>query len=181
MLVALLAGAAGAHLVVAMLVLARRRPGYSHIKHTISELGERGAPDERLVGFGVFLPVGALALAAAYLLYPAHTPIAALALCIAIGYVGAALFPCDPGSPTVGSARQGVHNLAGAVEYIGGAFALIVTAESLGETFKYLGFAVLAATAVLSLVPTSAVRGLVQRCAELCLFGGLAWATWLAG
>ena len=34
------------------------RPGYSHVSHTISELGELGAPRSRLVSFGVFLPFG---------------------------------------------------------------------------------------------------------------------------
>lgn len=171
---------AAAYLAGALVVLARRKPGYSHIKHTISELGERGAPDERLVAVGVFLPVGLAMLGVAFLSYPAHAPLAALAACIAVGYGGAAIFPCDPGSPTVGSARQGAHNLAGAVEYIGGGFALITIAETYGDAFKLLGFAVLAATAVLSLAPANPVRGLVQRVAELCLFGGLAWAAWLA-
>lgn len=40
----------------------RRRMGYSHLRHTISELGEQGAADMQRVSWGLFFPVG-LALA----------------------------------------------------------------------------------------------------------------------
>jgi hypothetical protein len=172
---------AAAYLSIALILLAPRKAGYSHLRHTISEIGEAGARDQRFVAFGVFLPVGLLLLAVAWIVRPSSLPVAALALCIAVGYLGAALFPCDPGSPLSGSTRQAMHNLAGAVEYIGGGFALMTIARDSGQPFKLAGFIVLAATVGLSIVPAGAARGIIQRIAETCLFGGLALAAWQAG
>lgn len=172
---------AAIYLFVALLVLAPRKPGYSHIRHSISELGEIGAPDQRLVAFGLFFPVGLLLLLVAYLIRAASPTAAALALCIAIGYIGAALFPCDPGSPLVGTARQGFHNLAGAVEYVGGGFALLTLAGTYGQPFKTAGFVVLGTAIALSVLPAHSVRGIIQRIAEASLFGGLALIVWRAG
>lgn len=168
---------AALYLFVALIVLAPRKSGYSHIRHSISEIGEAGAPDQRFVAFGLFLPVGLALLLVAWLLRPALPAATALALCIAIGYLGAAAFPCDPGSPLSGTARQALHNLAGGVEYIGGGFAFMAISGTLGQPFKLAGFIVLGAAVAISVVPGH-VRGLVQRIAEVCLFGGLAWAAW---
>lgn len=62
-----LAGLAAGYLALMISGLARRKPGYRHLVHTISELGEVSAPDQRFVAFAVFLPVG-LALLHAILL-----------------------------------------------------------------------------------------------------------------
>jgi hypothetical protein len=169
---------AALYLFVALIALAPRKPGYSQIRHSISEIGESGAPDQRFVAFGLFLPVGLALLLVAWLLRPALPAAAALALCIAIGYLGAAAFPCDPGSPLSGTLRQGLHNLAGGVEYIGGGFALMALSGALGQPLELAGFVVLGAAVAISLVPSNPVRGLIQRIAEVCLFGGLAWAAW---
>lgn len=196
--VSLLAGtiaiAAAAWLLMGVLVLAPKKPGYRHWRHTISELGEVGAPHQRLTAFGVFLPVAALMLAAALLLLPDSGQAAALALCIAVGYAVAAVFPCDPGSPVSGTARQGMHNLGGAVEYIGGGLALLALAAAeragsaggegapghwagvAGMVFTAAGIAVLATAGALTVLPSAYARGAVQRVGELCLFGGVAWA-----
>lgn len=174
------AAIAALYLCAGMLALAPRKPGYSHIRHTISELGETGARDQRLVAFGVFLPVGLLLPVVAGLAYADSLAVAALASCIAVGYIGAALFSCDPGSPVSGSARQALHNLAGAVEYIGGGFALTAIARDFGQPFQVAGFVVLAAAIALTVLPSASVRGGIQRVAELCLFGGLAFALWRA-
>ena len=168
---------ASTYLLAGLIALAPRKAGYSHIKHSISELGEIGAPDQRLVALGIFLPIGLMLLLIAIALRP-DRPAAALALCVAVGYVGAAAFPCDPGSPLFGSARQLFHNIAGAVEYAGGGFALMTVAEHHGQPFRAAGFVVLGVTIALSLLPTDSVRGLVQRLAETCLFAGLALAAW---
>lgn len=172
---------AAAYLLVGLLVLAPRKSGYSHLRHTISEIGETGARDQRLVALGLFLPVGLLMLMVAALERTAAPAVAALALCIAVGYVGAALFPCDPGSPMSGSARQGIHNLAGAVQYIGGGFALMTIAADAGQPFRAAGFIVLAAAVGLSVLPPGPGRGLLQRAAEACLFGCLGLAAWQLG
>lgn len=160
---------------VSLLFLATRKPGYSHLRHTISELGEVGAPDQRLVAFGVFLPIGALLLVAAFLMRFSE-PRSLLALCIGVGYVVATFFPCDPGSPVTGTTRQSVHNLGGAVEYIGGAFALWKISEHLGQPFQIAAFIVGAAAILLSVPEVGPLRGLIQRLAEACLFGGLLWS-----
>lgn len=164
------------YLFAALLVLGARKPGYRHLRHTISELGETGAPQARLVAMGVFLPIGIVMLMVAWLVRTFETETLALALCLAIGYLAAALFPCDAGSPMSGSWRQAAHNLGGAVEYIGGAFALMGIAAHAGDPFRTLGIVVLGAAIPISLPPLAGVRGLVQRIAELCLFGGLALA-----
>lgn len=169
------------YLFATLFVLAPRKVGYSHIRHTISEIGEIGASDQRFVAFGLFLPLGLLLLIIAWLAHPTSPPVAALALCIAVGYIGAALFPCDPGSPLFGSTRQAFHNLAGAVEYIGGGFALMTIAMDLGQPFKFAGFIVLGTAIGLSILPPHAGRGIVQRIAEVCLFGCLGLAVWQIG
>lgn len=172
---------AATYLFASLMALAPRKAGYSHIKHSISEIGEIGAPNQRFVAFGLFLPIGLVLLLVAYLVRSASPPAAALALFIAIGYIGAAAFPCDPGSPLFGTVRQALHNLAGAVEYAGGGFALMKLAESFDQPFKAAGFAVLGTAIALSVLPSSSVRGIIQRIAEICLFGGLALAIWRVG
>jgi hypothetical protein len=170
---------AALYLFAFLVFLGYRTPGYSHVRHTISELGEIGAPYARLVAVGVFAPVGASVLLAAYLTRSTAPDPALLALCISVGYLVAAMFPCDPGSPVSGSSRQAIHNLGGAVEYIGGAFALVRIAKHVGQPFEAAGLIVFGAAIAISLAPLSAVRGLIQRVAEVCLFGGLALALWL--
>ena len=169
----LLALAATVALVAGTIAFARERPGYRHAIHTISELGERGARREKAVALWFFLPVGLLCLGVAALLLPAHTLTAALAGCLAAGYLIAAAFPCDPGSPLSGTPRQAVHNLGGGIEYVGGGFALIAMAEASGPAFRWAGYAVLVAAGAIFFMPPGSPRGLVQRVAEAALFGGL--------
>lgn len=168
------------YLALALFVLGPRKPGYSHIVHTISELGEVGAPHARAVAWLVFLPIGLLQwLVAAW--HVSNAPAVALvAACIGTGYVVAAVFPCDPGSPVSGSWRQGLHNLGGGVEYVGGGFAFLKAAEHYGGGFAWLGYAILVVAVALTMLPQASVRGLVQRIGELALFGGLAALVWLA-
>lgn len=178
MLTIVLTAIAAFYLFTSLLVLAPKKAGYSHLKHTISEIGEIGAPQQPFVAYGLFLPIGLLLLLVAYLVQSTSTPSAALALCIALGYLVAAAFPCDPGSPVSGTARQAMHNLGGAVEYIGGGFVLMILAQSFGQPFKVAGFVVLSSAIALSVVPSTSVRGMLQRAAEACLFAGLALAAW---
>lgn len=171
----LLACCIGIYLAVGVYGLGRRRVGFSYWRHTISELGERGASDGRLASWGLFLPIG-VALAALWLLHRHSAPeAAALAAVIAVGYLGAAAFPCDPGSPSSGSISQTLHNLAGGVEYVGGVLCLLSLRR---ETPIFLGLAAAVAVVIplLSLPIGIPVRGAVQRVAEVCLFGGLVLA-----
>ncbi len=168
---------ASIYLLVSILFSASRKPGYSHASQTISELAEYGSDHTRQVSLLVFLPVGILLSVVAWFLHSAHPPIAALALSIAVGYGLSAVFPCDPGSPLTGSVRQAIHNLAGGIEYVGGAFSLLWISESAGPEFRVAGIAVAASAILLSF--ESSVRGIIQRIAETCLFAGLVAALWM--
>ncbi|MBD2755625.1 DUF998 domain-containing protein [Spirosoma validum] len=151
-----------------------RKPGYNHLNRTISELGEIGSPITRPVNYGLFLFVGVLLWVVAAL--TDENAVAGLAVCVGTGYVVAAFFPCDTGSPLSGSGRQQIHNLGGAVEYIGGAYFL----GQFSTTFTLFGYdpfsvaagSVLAGALLLS-IPDLPFRGLVQRVIEAILFGSL--------
>ena len=174
---------------------ASRTPGYSHRRHTISELGEIRGPHSRLVGMGLFLPVGLCCLTLArWFAEPAHPSdlsrgASTLAISLAVGYLVAAFFPCDPGSPLQGSWRQGVHNLGGGVEYVGGASGLWVIGGSLraGTTESALGTAFIvgaclvgASVVALSTPALFRWRGAIQRIAELVLFVALVVVAYLS-
>ncbi len=73
-----------------------------------------------------------------------------------------------------------MHNLRGAIEYLGGGFALLRISGHFGQPFKAMGFIMLGATLLISLPAFSSVRGMGQRFAELSLFGGVALAIRLA-
>lgn len=172
-------------LAVAIAVFGLLREDYSHVRNTISELGEFGGAHSAAVSWGVFLPVGLAVLAVAVLVLrqaDGARRFAAAGLCaaIAVGYLVAAAFPCDPGSPLSGTARQSVHNLGGAIEYIGGAVALAALAwraPRFGRSFG-LAAALVAATAIgLSVPEWFDVRGLIQRIGEAALFSGLILVT----
>ena len=101
-----------------------KKTGYSNIRHTISELGETGSAYEKQAGFGLFLPTGILLAVISYLAKD-NINAMGLALSLAAGYVAAAFFPCDPGSPSSGTWKQQVHNLGGFIEYAGSIFFII--------------------------------------------------------
>ena len=162
---------ASVYLGVSTAIFAHRKPGYSHARHTISELAEYGSEYTRHVSLGVFLPVAVFLGIVAWHLRVTDPPVATLALSVAIGYGLGALFPCDPGSPLTGSVRQAFHNLGGGIQYIGGAIALMWIGESAGPGFYVTGLLVGIAAIILSF--ESPVRGFVQRIAESCLFLGL--------
>lgn len=179
---------------IPLLHYSRRRPGYSHLRDTISELGEFGAPDARAVARAWFAPTGlavwAFVAALAQALPPDDAVRRGLALFAGLGagYLGAALFPCDPGAPFGGSLRNHLHNLFGAIGYLGGAAGLIALGEAfaghaafggIAEATRLLGMGVF--FGILPLSFPSPVRGLVQRLMEAALFGwiALACAAWM--
>lgn len=168
---------AAIYLLILLIVLARRKPGYRHAIHSISELGEVGAPQQRFVAFGLFLPVGVACLSVGYLLLARNESAAMLATAIGVGYVVAAFFPCDPGSPVFGTLRQTIHNIGGGIEYGGGAIALMKLAEEFEQPFRAGGFVVLAVLLGLTVLPPSAPRGAIQRVGEALLFGLLVYAS----
>ncbi|MCF8506697.1 MAG: DUF998 domain-containing protein [Caulobacter sp.] len=116
----------GAGLLVLMTVAgAAAWPGYSHVSQYISELGATGAPHGRLVSLGGFLPIGVLLMTFAVLaaLIPPRGVLKTLG-CIglflfALGYLGAAFFPCDFGCrPETPSRSQVMHMAFGLAGYI---------------------------------------------------------------
>lgn len=168
-------------LVASVVVAAAARPDYSHVRDTISQLGESGASYGRLVSYAVFLPVGAIMSIVAWLAVSLDRDVALLALCLAIGYLGAASFRCDPGAPSRGSFRQSVHNACGRVQYLGGAYALYRIAVQHGPLTAAPAIVVVLVSAV-TLVPGQwRVRGLIQRIAELTLFVSLSLSLWRSG
>ena len=166
------------YLTIGIIYFGLRKTNYSAIRHTISELGESGARDEKLVGYGLFLPVGFFLLLFAFA--ATGTILKGLSACLAAGYIIAALFPCDAGSPAGGSTKQYIHNLGGFIEYAGSAFFLIRASENDMQLFfiniKIFAFIVIAGMITISF--SSSVRGLVQRIVEILLFGSLTGITW---
>lgn len=161
-----------AYLVAGLAVLARRRPEYSHIRHTISELGEHGSPVEKQVAFGLFLPVG-VAMACVACAVRANEPAALLAAALAFGYAGGALFPIDAGAPISGSWRNGAHNLAAGFSYVGAIAALELAGRDLGAPYTVAKFAILAFLVSAYIPGAREYRGLFQRVIELGLYFGL--------
>ncbi|MCB2378982.1 DUF998 domain-containing protein [Hymenobacter sp. BT635] len=165
-----------AYLLLGIIYFGFRRPGYSHLRHTISELGEDGAPNRLTVSWGLFFPIGVGLLLGAML--TTNPPLRGLLVCLGIGYVVAAVFPCDVGSPSGGSAKQTVHNLGGAVEYIGGIFFLNQAQKALFlqqvvPANAQIGLLIGCLVAVS--LPGFPWRGLAQRVAEVLLFGQALW------
>jgi hypothetical protein len=174
----LFAAASFVFLIVGVLIFARRRKHYSHLRDTISELGESGCNDSARVAYGLFLPIAILQFATAAAIWNSDHRVAMLALCIGIGYLIAVIAPCDPGSPVSGSTRQGLHNLGGAIEYFGGALSFWNLAQESSSLFFYCGWIVVSGTIAVS-IPKSPWRGLFQRLVEITLFGGLIFGCWL--
>ncbi len=166
-------------LFISILYFGFRTPGYSHIRHTISELGHINAPFRNSVNYCLFLPVGAGCYLLAILFFLQHHTSqfhSLLAISLGTGYLVSAFFPADPGSPMWGSIRQQIHNLGGAIQYVGGALSLfLLSDESLFlESFYHVSaWIVLAAALLISLPLFFRLRGLIQRIAELVLFGWL--------
>lgn len=193
LVIARAAGLAAAVLALALPVLAAlARPGYDACAQYISELGERGAPHELGVRFAGFLPIGLLALAFSAFAAAATEDLrgrVGLRLFSGVGaaYVVAAFLPCDPGCPSSGSPAQQVHSASALLEYVGGGLGLLSISRSptvgpgaLAWLALLCGAVVLVAFASLSTPHAAAMRGVVQRVAELALFGWvLAYCAWI--
>ena len=116
------------YLLIGILYFGFKKSSYSHIKDTISELGEFGSKHAKMVNYGLFMPVGLLLFIIAFL-NTSNSVLMGLSISLGIGYVVSAFFPCDPGSPFTGSGRQQVHNLGGFIEYAGGIIFLMRASE----------------------------------------------------
>lgn len=167
-------------LVAGIVYFASQRPGYHHVKHTISELGEDGAVNSRAANLGLFLPVGLLLILFG-LLIDGDANIKGLSFCLGAGYLISALFPCDPGSPLGGSGKQTVHNIGGFIEYAGGIYFLnncrhLLPATDFIDPRWIIGFLIVCV--ILTALPAFKLRGLFQRILESLLFGQLLWLSY---
>lgn len=149
-----------------------KKKHYNQVKHTISELGENGSPVANRVNFGLFLPAGLLLLLIA-MNAGNNGFLPGYSICIATGYLVAAFFPCDPGSPQTGSSRQHLHNLGGLIEYAGASLYLY-KAEEIFDTPFIIGYKLSAGIIIICMVlisiPSIRPRGFIQRIAETVLF-----------
>ena len=185
--------AAAALALLPMPWFARRLAGYVSRRDTISELGAAGARDARAVAWLWFLPTGLALLGfcaalAAVLPARADTAVALLSL-MGVSYVGAAIFPCDPGAPLSGTTRNAIHNLLGGLGYGGAGAGLIEIVRTLEDMAgmgwvaaiaRLLGPAVL--LGLFAMTFPGPLRGAIQRAVEGALFawmlllgGALAW------
>jgi hypothetical membrane protein len=163
----------------------RRKPGYSHVRHTISELGEIGSPVGAIVSYGGFLATGILVWL--FVLVSVRTapdaptePLYLLAL-VGAGYVGGGVFRCDAGAPAFGSWRNSLHNLFGAGEYVGaaGAFASLQADDYWSPLSTLMGYAAIVVLVCLwGISFPHPWRGLIQRIAETTIFGGVVLMGW---
>jgi hypothetical protein len=161
-----------------------RKPGYSHLRHTISELGETGSPVGENVSYRGFISIGIslwLFLAMAASLLPSQSDVFFMLSLVGAGYVGGGAFRCDPGAPATGSWRTALHNIFGALEYFGAAAAFFALKRSefwspLSEVMTFAGGIVIFCLAGLSF--PHPFRGLIQRIAEATIFGGVVLIGW---
>jgi hypothetical protein len=168
------------YLLIGILFFGSKLPAYSHLRDTISELGEKRSSFETQVGYGVFLPVALLLILSSSVLYfqgfenDLQKNLSGLLACVGIGYMLATFFPCDPGSPTSGGVRQQIHNIGGFVEYAGGAYFIFQASESV-PLLSTIGYIVVVCTIVITI--SAFWRGLVQRVAEIGLFGTIIYVS----
>ena len=171
-------------------------PGYSHVRHYISVLGSRGAPHADLVNYLGFLPTGLATLVFIFAVGPGlpGSPRVRRArfflAAFAIGYIGTAFLPCDPGCPALGSISQCLHSLLAVCGYTGAiiGLALLGTSFRRDEHWRNVAmFTWLCAVAVavgfgLMLLPALAPwRGLTQRVAEGAVFAWVVTVAFRAG
>lgn len=180
----LLAPALGALILVAAIAVPAycgwRKPGYSHLRHTISELGEAGSPVAVQAAVG-FVTIGVIVWLLLAIVASTSTFVPREALwqfsLVGVGYVGGGLFACDRGAPVFGTMRNAVHVVCAILEYAGAAAAFAVLSReaawtSITPALSYATPVVLICFWGIGF--PHPLRGLVQRVAEAVIFVGLA-------
>ena len=163
---------------------------YNHLTQYVSELNATGtawAWQIGVFGFGLF---GLLCLALLWTTAPVAPVVGIsrvgywLLLAEPVAWIGSALFPCDPGCPVDGSLSQDIHNLLGGITYLVTALALVLLSRSPRMAPKaHVGWLVLAGVwmilfAVMVAPEFAPWRGLLQRLAEILLYGYVCAAAW---
>ena len=161
------------------------RDDYHSSANYISELGAVGADYATVINIIAFPLVGLSVLTIIAFLWRgvagrhlARIGLIAIAIGIPIGYMTAAVFPCDYGCPAQGSTRQAVHNLAGLIEYTIGAIGFVLLSLGLKDrvylrtriAVMAVGI-IMAVSFVMMLLPEQAAfRGAWQRLADYGAF-----------
>jgi hypothetical protein len=167
------------------------KPGYSCASQFISELNATGTAHAAELGWFGFLPLGLLF--GAFLLVA--RPLVQLEGISRSGwwlmwsqpvaFFTALLAPCDAGCPDSGSLAQTIHNGLGLLTYFAGALGLVLLASApalSGTTAgRYLRTSAVAFVVLFLLMlqpEVSAVRGLIQRTADVLLGGAVLVIAW---
>ena len=159
------------YLLFGVIFYANKRPVYSHLKHSISELGENGSDYEKQVGFRVFMPVGLAFLLIAGLTYTENWPAAVLAGAMGFNYFLSAFFPCDPDTPVSGSWKNSIHNLVGGIAYVTMGYQLKALIDQQIGWYAEVAFIALAVFLFNFIIGwPKQVVGLTQRLAESTVF-----------
>lgn len=148
-----------------------KRAAYNACKHTISELGESGSLYEKQVSYYLFFPVGFGCLLVANGIYEMNEPAAFIIGSLGVSYFLSAFFPCDPGTPAVGSWKNILHNIIAAICYAGIAYQLNELSSSHAPWHIQLSFSLLCTLLILFVIglPKHLI-GLLQRVTETSIF-----------
>ncbi len=169
------------------------KPGYSHASQFISELNASGTAFAWQAGWLGFVPFGLSILLLAWRATPllplrgiGRVGVWLVAAMEAGAWIGSAFAPCDVGCPIdgSGSTSQQLHNLLGGGTYLGTTLGVVLIAISPG--LRAGSRLLLAMAVVLWFVLFGAmvdpafanVRGVLQRAAEVILYGTLLATAW---
>jgi len=159
------------YLICGVVFYAKKRKTYSHVKYSISELGELGSEYEKQVSYFIFLPVGLGCLIISFATFTHNHPAAFLSGAIGLSYFLSAFFPCDPETPLIGTWKNSIHNIIGGICYAAMAYQLNELIDNNGAWFIDVTFILLCAFLLIFLIgfPKSFI-GLAQRLAEASIF-----------
>lgn len=159
------------YLVCGVVLYAKKRKAYSHFRYSISELGELNSEYEKQVSYFIFLPVGLGCLIVSFATYTSNYPAAFLSGAIGLSYFLSAFFPCDPGTPLLGTWKNSIHNIIGGVCYAAMAYQLNELMDSKEVWFIDVAFTLLCSFLIIFLIgfPKRFI-GLAQRLAEASIF-----------
>jgi hypothetical membrane protein len=129
--------AAPVFFLVGILISSFFTPGYSHVSHSISELGARGAPFNTVMNYVGTIPAGILTITFSIAMIRqfhggSSLLISSLFVTLAgIGRLCAGLFPCDPGCFPITTITGRIHFISGSIALLAGSIAPLFMAFAL--------------------------------------------------
>lgn len=166
------------------------KPDFNHLQQFISEINASGTPNAGVLGWVGFIPMAMIAFSLlismrSKLRVKGISHVGWLLLFLwPLGYLGAALAPCDQGCPIDGSSSQAIHNVLALISYFGFALGTLLLALT-PRTHWALRIALLGLAAIIVLgfllmtsYPLMEIRGAIQRyteIAQLVVFWLLLW------